>query len=638
MKNKLLCVLAWLLTMFSAAQAMAQVTSVSGDGTIISNSGSTGAVTLTLENATAKSLLGNSGSSAGAPSYLTSPTVSGTLTGAIYNATTAGTGYEIGGTSVLFLPDGDTTSIAVGESALAAQSATGSSNTALGDSALTSITTGTSSTAVGYEALYKTTGINTAVGFDAGEYVTSGPHNVAVGYNAMQGISATPLTGGYSAAFGDYSLSRVQGASTSNMAIGYGAGSQISTGSYNVAIGELALASATTGNGSVALGLESLDQATGSPNTAIGEEAGFYITSGADNIAIGYLAMSATSAHPLTGSDNIAIGDSAMYSITGGAAENVAVGYDALTSIGSGSYNTAVGYEALQSDNDSSGSTAFGYLALQSNTANYSTAFGYQALQANTTGTYNTAVGYDALYQSTGNYNTVLGNDAGAALTTGSDNTLVGYAAGYQVTGHNNVIMGDNGGGSITSGSYNIIIGSGLSSYTASTSNQIDIGDIIVYDGSKTTITSSLVADASVFFPSVGTTASAANVYMNNASSPTANQILRVTSSLRYKKDVENLTDRDFDEVTALHPVKFHSRSQADDPGRWYTGLIAEEVNEIDPRFVNFTSDPADSSKLIPDGVQYDRIVVLLIGKVQEQQKAIDDLKAEMKTRAEDAR
>lgn len=60
------------------------VSSFTGDGALISNSASTGAVTSTLTNATAKSLWGNSSSSSGAPSYLTAPVVSGSSTAAAF--------------------------------------------------------------------------------------------------------------------------------------------------------------------------------------------------------------------------------------------------------------------------------------------------------------------------------------------------------------------------------------------------------------------------------------------------------------------------------------------------------------------------------------------------------------------------
>jgi hypothetical protein len=58
----------------------ANVNSVSGDGALISNSASTGAVTLTLGNAAAYSIWGNNTSSSATPSYTTSPELSGTIT------------------------------------------------------------------------------------------------------------------------------------------------------------------------------------------------------------------------------------------------------------------------------------------------------------------------------------------------------------------------------------------------------------------------------------------------------------------------------------------------------------------------------------------------------------------------------
>ena len=69
------------------------VLSFSGDGTIISNSSSTGAVTATLANAGPGTLLGNNGSTSAAPSYTSAPVLG-------KNATTAGTlGLANGGTS-----------------------------------------------------------------------------------------------------------------------------------------------------------------------------------------------------------------------------------------------------------------------------------------------------------------------------------------------------------------------------------------------------------------------------------------------------------------------------------------------------------------------------------------------------------
>src|ERR1039458_5356195 len=171
-------------------------------------------------------------------------------------ATSAGA-YQINGTTILKFPDQDTLSIAVGASALAAQSATGLFNTAIGDLALASVTTGTENTAAGYDALNQTTGCcntavgasalttnitgtastavgyqaltsatgspNTAMGYDAAEYVTSGTHNLAIGYDAMTGTSANPITGSDNVAIGDNALTSITGGASSNVAIGYDA-------------------------------------------------------------------------------------------------------------------------------------------------------------------------------------------------------------------------------------------------------------------------------------------------------------------------------------------------------------------------------------------------------------------------------
>jgi hypothetical protein len=226
--------------------------------------------------------------------------------------------YEIGNNAVLYLPDADTTSIAVGESALASQSATSEYNTALGDLALNAITTGTESTAVGYSALYKATGSpNEALGYQAGEYVTTGSDNIAIGAAAMASISAHPLTATNAGniAIGDNALTAITGAATSNVAIGYNALTSSTINSTN-------------------------------PNTAVGTYALAYATTGTNNTALGNLAMEGNSAHELTGDYNTAIGDSALTAITTAADDNTALGYKAGTAVTSGADNTLVGYES----------------------------------------------------------------------------------------------------------------------------------------------------------------------------------------------------------------------------------------------------------------------------------------------------
>jgi trimeric autotransporter adhesin len=306
-----------------------------------------------------------------------------------------GAGYQIGGTTILALPSADTTSsIAIGKSALAADTtgnSGGADNTAVGYDALTSATTATT---------------NTAVGYAAGEYITTASYNVAIGYEAMQGVSATPLTSagtGQNTAVGDWALLNIQGAATQDTALGAGA-----------------LYSNTTGYA----------------NTALGTYALYYSTTSAQNTAVGMEAMGGVSATPLTGSGNTAVGDSALYLIQSGANTNTAVGDVAGEYITTGSANTAIGTSAMQGVSAtplSSGydNTAVGHYAL--NTAQAAvwgnTAVGSYALENNTTGVNSTALGYAALAFDTTGTNSALGFDAGAYISTGASNTAIGTNA-----------------------------------------------------------------------------------------------------------------------------------------------------------------------------------------------------------------
>lgn len=150
-----------------------------------------------------------------------------------------------------------------------------------------------------------------------------------------------------------------------------------------------------------------------------------------------------------------------------------------------------------------------------------------------------------------------------------------------------------------------------------------------------------------VYLPLVGTTASAANVYMHNGSSP-ANQLLRSTSSAAYKTDIEDLEESYSARIHALRPVWYRSTAEADRKDWSWYGLVAEEVAQIEPRLVNYTAkkigereesydDGAqvrmvpvyDSEQLVPDGVQYERLTVLLLAELQKLRAEFDAFRAQ---------
>jgi hypothetical protein len=161
-------------------------------------------------------------------------------------------------------------------------------NTAEGQSALASVTTGTFDTAIGAFSLnlVKTTSDNTAVGTNALRYNT-GSSNTAAGSQALR----FNTTGSDNAAFGAQALFNNSNG-LGNNAFGHQALYSNSTGTANVAVGNLALFSLTDGDWNVAVGTSSLIQSgIVNFNTALGYRA-LYRCQGDQNIGLGIFAGS----------------------------------------------------------------------------------------------------------------------------------------------------------------------------------------------------------------------------------------------------------------------------------------------------------------------------------------------------------
>jgi hypothetical protein len=246
-------------------------------------------------------------------------------------------------------------------------------------------------------------GANTAEGDNALFSLTSGSYNTAIGSNAL--TQAT--TGYYNTGVGAQALfSNIGG--YYNTATGLQSLYSNTSGNYNSAYGVSALANNTNGNYNTATGYNTMVQnTTGFYNTANGTQALFSNT---------------------TGQANTAAGLQALYSNTTGG-QNTATGVAALTANTTGSYNTATGFASLLSNSSGYYNAASGYDSLHHNTSGaLNTATGPNALYSNTTGSYNTAAGYSALVgNSTGDFNTALGSYAGLSLATGDYNISIGY-------------------------------------------------------------------------------------------------------------------------------------------------------------------------------------------------------------------
>jgi hypothetical protein len=286
-------------------------------------------------------------------------------------------------------------------------------NTAEGQNALLSLTSGTWNTAVGFSSLKSNTigNLNTAIGINALSLNTTGTNNTANGGNALY----SNTTGDQNTANGVYALFRN------------------TTGRLNTASGAFALSANTTGNFNTATGQEALiNNTTGHSNCANGTQALFSNTIGYENTANGNIALY----YNTTGIWNTATGLGALHNNTTGF-ENTAVGAIAGYGNYTGGGNTAVGFSAGFSGGGG-GNTAVGVQALFGDTGSGNTAVGITAMFSPHTGNNNTAIGAGALYNaSTGDDNIALGNGAGSNLRTGDNNIYI-YDPG--IDGESNTI------------------------------------------------------------------------------------------------------------------------------------------------------------------------------------------------------
>ena len=196
--------------------------------------------------------------------------------------------------------------------------------------------------------------------------------------------------------------------------------------------------------------------------------------------------------------------------------------------------------------------------------------------------------------------------------------------------------------------------------------NTIFVGSYTINDvdvGSSNAGRIRIKSTGEVHFHSVGTTASAANAFLDSGSTP-ANQLLRSTSSLVYKRDVENLDNALADAVVeGARPVWYRSKAEHDRADWGWYGLIAEELAEIDPRLVTWgyqdhhwesvertVEEEYDAvlegggvekrtrevavierhlkvgAEKVPDGVAYERLSVILLNVVRRQRATLASL------------
>jgi hypothetical protein len=280
--------------------------------------------------------------------------------------------------------------------------------------------------------------------------------------------------------------------------------------------------------------------------------------------------------------NNTVLGDDALLGNTTGN-RNTATGFQTLLNNTTGLENTAIGHAALYSNTTGSVNTAVGANALQDNTTgNGNTATGDSALLENTTGTDNTAIGIGALSNSNGNCNTAIGFDALNRNTTGNGNIALGYGAGVsRSTGSNNIDIGNIG--------------------QPGESNSIRIGKI----GTQTNTHIAGISGATV---PTGVT-----VIVDGSG-----HLGTITSSARLKDEIEPM-EKASEAILALKPVTFRYKHEIDPKGIPQFGLVAEEVEKVNPDLV------ARDEEGKPFTVRYEAVNAMLLNEFLKEHRKVEE-------------
>jgi hypothetical protein len=228
--------------------------------------------------------------------------------------------------------------------------------------------------------------------------------------------------------------------------------------------------------------------------------------------------------------------------------------------------NTAIGADEL-CNMMMRGNTPYGCHALEGNTGRGNTAIGFLALEDSAMGNNNTAIGRIALYGSTGSNNIALGARAGV----------------YHMAGDNNIYIGNQGmeseAGQIRIGAYGVHTGT----YIAGIRNAAVTGSpVLIGMGGKLGV---------------------------------------AISSAQFKEAIKPM-EKASEAILALEPVTFRYKKEIDPDGIPQFGLVAEDVEKVNPDLVARDAD----GKVIT--VRYEAVNAMLLNEFLKEHKKVEELQA----------
>lgn len=470
----------------------------------------------------------------------------------------------------------------------------------------------------------------------------------------------------YNILYGNDAGSNLDGG-ISNICIGEIAGNKLTTASDNVIIGRSAGFQMQTGLGNTIVGRRAGYENEKNYNTFIGHRAATRSDSTTHSISIGAFAGENTEAD-----DNVFIGYASGQNNDVGGEENVAIGNYSLQQTGNNKtttnhsrYNVAVGHKAGQANDLGYNNVFVGKDAGINNVGGYNNTFlGYTSGDdisagfdntflgsgsGGTTGNYNTEIGSSAGFQSDGNDNTFLGTDTGRN-NSGTGNVFIGNEAGWNVNGgpiqdvSNTLVITNDRDQNLIYGEFDeeFVRISGNNTWQlqlenneastwrmGSTDADWNVGaNKFVINNTSNSASSKFVIDAN---GNVGIGDLTPTVKLDVIGTVRGTSMIcggiTLCSDIRYKKDFAPIHES-LSIINSLNGY-YHYWKDEDFP-EWEfgtdreIGFKAQEVQAVLPELVTEMEDGML-------GVDYSKVVPVLVEAIKAQQKLIDDLYTKIK-------
>ena len=299
---------------------------------------------------------------------------------------------------------------------------------------------------------------------------------------------------------------------------------------------------------------------------------------------------------------------------------NTAEGTNALLSRTTGEFNTAVGWFSLKSLTTGSFNTAIGAGTLVLNTGDENTATGVGALLLNTTGAFNTANGTVALLNNTeGGFNSAFGWEALSSNTTGGSNTAIGNTAlQNNIDGFSNTAIGGGALEANTTGGANTALGTLAGSAQTTGSSNVYIGAGVTGVAGE----SNACYIASIFGAGVGAGNTAVFVDSNG-------KLGTNFSSRRFTEENRPMEGAS-EALFSLRPVAFRYKKEIDPAGTSQLGLVAEDVEKVNPDLVVRDKEGK------PYSVRYDQVNAMLLNEFLKEHRTVQELRSTVQKQQND--